>query len=386
MSAAKKKILVFIDWYLPGFKAGGPIKSCSSMVQRLHDEFDFRIVTGNTDLNESVQYQNIKSDEWNILEDKTPVFYCSAKSKNHASISKIIEEQMPDVVYLNSMFSPWFTLVPLMVSGKYKNKIKIVVAPRGMLSPGALALKPLKKKMFLHFAKLMRLFNNVTFHASTEIEVNEIKKVFGSKASIVHAINITPKTEIQKQIRTKTSQLTRLVYVGRISEVKNLLQCIHALGSINIGSSKIEFDIYGPVDEISYKQQCDEAIARLSQNIKVNFKGAIDNNAIKAILPGYHFLLLLTMNENYGHAIVESFTAGLPVIISNRTPWRQLENACRGWDLPLEDSSTISAALEKACLMDQHEYNKWSDAAYEFADSIHHNKKTLSDTIRLFEN
>jgi hypothetical protein len=36
--------------------------------------------------------------------------------------------------------------------------------------------------------------------------------------------------------------------------------------------------------------------------------------------------------------------------------------------------------------MDQQEYNKWSDAAYEFADSIHNNKKTLSDTIRLFEN
>lgn len=42
-----------------------------------------------------------------------------------------------------------------------------------------------------------------------------------------------------------------------------------------------------------------------------------------------------TFNENYGHAIVESFVAGLPVVISDRTPWRNLEKINAGWDIPL---------------------------------------------------
>ena len=45
----KKKILVFIDWYLPGFRAGGPIRSCANLISHLSDEFDFNIVTTDTD-------------------------------------------------------------------------------------------------------------------------------------------------------------------------------------------------------------------------------------------------------------------------------------------------------------------------------------------------
>jgi len=34
-----KKILVLQDWYYPGFKAGGPIKSIRNIVNNLKDEF-----------------------------------------------------------------------------------------------------------------------------------------------------------------------------------------------------------------------------------------------------------------------------------------------------------------------------------------------------------
>ena len=41
----KKKILVFIDWYLPGYRAGGPIQSIANLVNHLDDELDISIVT-----------------------------------------------------------------------------------------------------------------------------------------------------------------------------------------------------------------------------------------------------------------------------------------------------------------------------------------------------
>src|SRR6187399_1472985 len=113
MKQQMKKILVFIDWYLPGFKAGGPIRSCASMVERLNTNFHFKIITGNTDLNETVPYPNVKSNAWNTLEDGTEVFYCSKDFLNQNNIEKILVEENPDIVYLNSMFSLYFTLVPL---------------------------------------------------------------------------------------------------------------------------------------------------------------------------------------------------------------------------------------------------------------------------------
>ncbi len=56
----KKKILVFIDWYIPGFKAGGPIRSCANIVQHLSSDFEFYFITSDTDYCEDKPYENIK--------------------------------------------------------------------------------------------------------------------------------------------------------------------------------------------------------------------------------------------------------------------------------------------------------------------------------------
>ena len=43
-------ILAAIDWYLPAYRAGGPIRSLSNVVAALGGDIDFRIVCGNRDL------------------------------------------------------------------------------------------------------------------------------------------------------------------------------------------------------------------------------------------------------------------------------------------------------------------------------------------------
>ena len=60
----KKKILIFIDWFLPGIKAGGPIKSVSALVNHLNSEFDFYIITSNTDFGDKQAYKNLESNAW----------------------------------------------------------------------------------------------------------------------------------------------------------------------------------------------------------------------------------------------------------------------------------------------------------------------------------
>ena len=123
----KRTVLVFIDWYLPGYRAGGPIRSCANMVSRMQPHFDFRIVTGNTDLGEARPYPGVVTNEWNTLPGGERVFYCSKDYLTQAAIYKLIERVEPDVIYLNSMFSQWFTLAPLMAARKY-GKAKIVIA------------------------------------------------------------------------------------------------------------------------------------------------------------------------------------------------------------------------------------------------------------------
>ena len=42
---SKPKILVLSDYYLPGYKSGGGMRTIVNMVERLRDRFDFYIIT-----------------------------------------------------------------------------------------------------------------------------------------------------------------------------------------------------------------------------------------------------------------------------------------------------------------------------------------------------
>ena len=59
-----KKILIFIDWFTPAVKAGGPISSVENMVNFLAQEFDFYIITGAKDLNSEHNLQGVVLNKW----------------------------------------------------------------------------------------------------------------------------------------------------------------------------------------------------------------------------------------------------------------------------------------------------------------------------------
>ena len=64
MTTKKKNILIFIDWFLPGYKAGGPIKSVSNIVSSLHDSFNFHIITSDRDIGDSKPYPSEELNKW----------------------------------------------------------------------------------------------------------------------------------------------------------------------------------------------------------------------------------------------------------------------------------------------------------------------------------
>jgi hypothetical protein len=60
----QKNILIFIDWFLPGYKAGGPISSNANLIAHLGLEYKFFVITRNTDYCETKPYENIAPLAW----------------------------------------------------------------------------------------------------------------------------------------------------------------------------------------------------------------------------------------------------------------------------------------------------------------------------------
>jgi len=382
-SKIKKKILVFVDWYLPGYKAGGQIRSVASMVGHLKNEYEFRIITSDSDLHEEAPYKNIESNTWIKREDGSYVYYFSADQKSKEKLKKLIFEEQADYIYLNSLFSVFYTLYPLMIRKQFLPSRKLVLAPRGMLGKGALQIKAFKKKLFLTAAKLMGLYRNIIWHASSEGEANEIRTVFGKNARIHVAIDLVEPRVLTSIPRIKTRGTLKVAFLSRISPKKNLDGTLSLLAKIP-ASNIIEFDIYGPIEDPEHWKKCEEIIASLPANIKVNYKGVIENSEVVLTLSKYHLSILLTFNENYGHSIVESMAAGCPVLLSDQTIWKNLKAKNAGWDIPLNEQDKILNSIIESCNWDQDNFNVWSNGALNFAKGIFNDDHGIEQNKKLF--
>ncbi|MCF6185161.1 MAG: glycosyltransferase [Bacteroidales bacterium] len=377
----KKKILIFIDWFLPGYKAGGPIRSVANIVDTLNSFFDFYIITSDRDLGDNISYSEIEFNK-EIIRDNYKIRYLTADNQNIKTYGKLINKINPDKIYFNSLFSLKFTLFPLFAAKEKIYPENIIIAPRGMLGKGALNIKRNKKRVFLVFSKILRLFKGVKWHATTKDEASDIKNTFGKGININIAQNIPNK--ISKFIEKKKMEETRFAFVSRISEKKNILFAIKIFQYIN-SNKTIFFDIYGPVENNEYKLLCEKEKDKLPENIIVSYKGNIRHDKIQDVYKSAHFFILPSLHENYGHAIFEAFSFSCPVIISDQTPWRNLEEKNIGWDINLNNKEKFRKVIQKCIDMNQEEYDKMSENAFKFAKKFSENSEAVLQTKKLFE-
>lgn len=383
-SSNKPRILIFIDWFVPGYKAGGPIQSCANLIAHLKNDFDFWVITRDTDYCSDDPYPNVVSDSWNKLDAHLQVFYTSADNLTYSSLLKATKEAHPDVIFINGIYSLYFSVIPLKISQALKFD-KVIVSARGMLAPSAIAVKGLKKKAFLYFAQLLGLYKHVAFHATNQVEKEHIIKVFGTKQQVYIAPNLAKPAQDDALVSiSKNKHELRLVSIARISPEKNTKYALEVLNNFEYAGN-IHFDLYGPVYDEAYWNDCLQQIAYLNANIKVNYKGSLESNLVQQTLQQYHALFLPTRGENFGHIILESLAAGLPVLISDQTPWRNLSQKNIGYDLSLTEPALFSETIQTLLDLNQEQYSVLSEYAFTFAKAYKGDKEAIHQNITLLQ-
>lgn len=377
----RKKILLFIQWFSPAFMAGGPVRSVVNLVDALKDQYEISVVTGAYEFGETTILPGIEADVW-IEKDDFRIIYLSSGKQNHSTFKGILLKEKFDFVYFNSLFSFKFTLLPLFIQKNLKSSAKVILAPRGMLSPEALMIKPFKKRAFLALARGMGLFEAIRWHASTEGEAKDIRNTF-PRGDIKVALNFPAKGPELRPIRAKENNHAKFLYVARIEENKNLSFAIEILSSISQKYSA-ELIVYGPVNNEDYYKRCQSLAAKAPSHVKVLFQGQVSPDQINAVYLKGQFLFVPSFSENFGHSIVEGFMAGLPAIISDNTPWKSLEKKKAGFDIPLSRKQEFIRAAEFCCAMDNDTYSEWSDAAFYVGTDVRLDPAVLHNNYMLF--
>ncbi len=377
------RIFVLLDYYIPGFKSGGPLRTISNTVDRLGDQLSFFIFTRDRDATDAGPYSGIQHGVWNQV-GHAQVYYAAPNELNAATIRRLIGQVAPDIVYLNSFFSK----LTLMTLGLRRLGVlpvpRVLIAPRGELSPGALGLKRAKKRAFLRLAPVIGFYRNLCWQATSEGEVNDIRQEIGSSADVLYVPNLPERAAVIPQQTTqlpKQSGSVRIAFLSRIAEKKNLHYLLELLPQV-VGSVSLE--VYGPIRESAYWQRCESIIAKLPDHIQVKYRGPLEHNLVSSTLAGYDFFALPTLGENFGHAILEALAAGCPPLISDQTPWRNLEPRQLGWDLPLGDPARWVAALQQCVDMDNAEYRHWSESARRFAADYQAAVEAERATLEMF--
>ncbi len=378
----KPKVLVFVAHYLPSFKSGGPVRSVSSIVESLGHEIDFYIVTRDRDALDREPFSGITVDEWNTV-GFAKVFYGSPNWFGFRNISDLVKSEKFDAVYTNSFFE-WATgILPLLVRRNTRNSFpRTIIAPRGELSSAALGLSRVKKQIFLFAASIFGLHKGVQFQATSSEERDEVQLLFGG-ATVWLAQNL-PNGRLRSRGESPddaSHAALRLIFLSRITPKKNLLFALRVLSNVR---QEVIFNIYGPVRDDRYWDQCTQVIKSLPPNVKVHHHGAVTPEEVGPLLWAHHAMFLPTLGENYGHAIAESFLVGTPVLISDKTPWRGLQTLKMGWDLALDDEGGYIDAIEKLAGISTEERNAWRRHISSRAAEVLGIDTVIEDTRKIF--
>lgn len=369
----KRSVLVMLDAYLPGFRAGGPIKSVSALVESLGSEFAWHIICPDRDLGDDAPYPGVMVDQWTRV-GQAAIYYASPRMLRPWNLLHLLRGCRYDMLYLNSFFSPRMSVLPAACAyvGLLRQK-PVLIAPRGEFSPGALAIKAWKKRPYLGMARLLGLYKACYWHLSTTRELDDLHAVFdASKGTSFVARN---SFVVQDMIPAAPSRPSAaggsasgsslsVAFLSRISPMKNLDFALRALAQVR---APIVFSVFGPEEDAGYVSLCRKLAQSLPANVEVRWCGAVPAAEVVETLSAHDLLLLPTRGENFGHVFVEAWLAGVPVLISDQTPWRGLEQQGVGWDLPLESAERFAEVIDQVAAWPQEKRRSVAKACREKA-------------------
>jgi len=349
----KPVVLVFVGNYLPGHKAGGIIRTIGNTVDHLCDEFEFRIVTSDRDLGDDRPYPGVELNRWHPLHN-SHVYYVPPSAHTMKNLAAIVNSVPADVVYLNSFFDPFTVKVMANALIATIPRKRFVVAPRGEFAWASLSQKYPKKLAFMLAARLVGLYRNVVWHASSRFEGEDIVRVMKVDPAAIHvafdfALKPPADDSLQPPPRANGDRRLRMVFLSRVAREKNLDYALRLLRDVR---SDVLFDIYGPTADEDYWKTCQQLIAQLPANVEVSYRGIVDAGGVLDVFSQYDLFLFPTGGEAYGHVIVESLLAGTAVLASRESAWRNLADDCLGWDLDLAHPESFVERIEQLAAVD----------------------------------
>lgn len=334
-------VLVLLGCFGRGVEATGPNQTLIGMAHALKGRFRFRVIAEAVSGDVAGQWQNVAG---------LPQMPIPGGLGGARLLRRAINETPHDILISNGFFDRRMTM-PMLAMRRMKliDARPTFVAPHGELTPGAIDLKAGRKLAYLRAVRALKLLDGVSLVATTDEEARSIATIGRYDRPIYVWPNIYLVPPAPPRIAPPPGAPLKVVFASRVDRKKNLHFAIRALGESEV---PVQFDIFGPISDAAYWEECRAVIAEAPTSLEVQYRGVLPQAQIVETLAGYDLMILPTLGENFGYSIADALLAGTPILVSDRTPWRDLVSAGAGWDLPIEEPGSFSRAVRDLWRMD----------------------------------
>jgi glycosyltransferase involved in cell wall biosynthesis len=313
------------------------------------------VITSDRDLNADDRLP-VESNRW-LGWEQAVVRYVSYDSwRRTISAWVSLRARRPDLLYFNSFFDVKSTIIPFWLARiGFWGRTSILVAARGEFGKGALQIRGRKKALYITLCKMSGVLRGVTWHASSEEEARDISRTISHRASVLVRRNDTALPRASRLPGVINQGPLRVVYLGRIAEIKGVHILLAALGS---AARRIHMDIYGAFEDQQYSLLCERLSKDVPAHIVVKFRGPVPHAEVASTLAEYDVLALPTAGENFGHVIAEALSVSCPVMCPDTTPWSPALRGGAGivvsdrrvssWASALDDYAGLTAPERRA--------------------------------------
>ena len=306
------RILHITPSYKPAYVYGGPIMSVSKLCESLSSIPNIHLTVITTNANGKTNLEIPLHKEINV--EGVTVIYFKRISGDPHHVSPSLWRYLGantrhyDVIHIHSWWNLLSVVAAMICVVKKK---KIVISPRGMLSDYIFETGSSQQKRRLHKWIGKYLLSKSSFHATSDLEHEECKKlIHGWKGFTIPNIIHLPSIEIVE----KKNAIFTLGFLSRIDPKKGIEFVFTAIKALPF---PVVFTIAGEGEE-HYINQLKALASQLGIEKNIEWAGwkNVDDKFYE--LMNFDLFMLTSFNENFANAVVEALYMGTPVCISKQ--------------------------------------------------------------------
>ena len=349
------RVLFSLPYYAPAYSYGGPVSISEKLAYGLLEKgVEVSVIT--TDVLDAENRNPILEETLNGVKVTRLVNLSNTLSKQRNLYApRRIREWLKsniknfDLVHIHDVFAVLMT-IPV-IEAAIAEKIPFIVQPHGTTNDETInnsgILKPFKKRILKK--NLTKYAAANAFVALSNIEKKEISKYYDfNKIDIIpngidfpDIENLEP-MDIKSKLNLKKN--TKIItYIGRLHYIKGLDITLKVLAGIK-DQSDFHFIVIGP-HEKNERTRLETLTKKLALGNRVTFLGAVYGMDKYRYLKSTDLFMTLSRSEGHPISVIESFVAGVPVLVSLPASLPEYEHYNVGKIVDPDNISYVQATL-----------------------------------------